>query len=192
MSDCPNFSSFRCGVRYELTVPAGIRIDGHSSGGGITVLNTSGLVTVSSSGGGISTADTTGELVLNSSGGGITVERSSGRVTVDSSGGGIDLVDSRSDHVNASSSGGGVTLSFAEPPGVVNASSSGGGVRVDPASHQRGLRGGRRLQWRRYRGRRRGRHPVRADDQGPLLWRRRLTDTNLPNPDDTGVAQGNP
>lgn len=130
VSDCPNFSSFNCSVNYVLTVPAGIRVTGDSSGGGIEVRKTSGLVTVSSSGGGIYATDTTGELVLDSSGGGITVERSSGRVTADSSGGGIAVLESRSDHVNANSSGGGVTLAFAEPPAIVNASSSGGGVTV--------------------------------------------------------------
>lgn len=129
-TDCPNFAALRCGVRYELTVPAGIRINGESSGGGIEVAGTSGLVTVASSGGGITATDTAGELVLRSSGGGITVERSSGRLTLDSSGGGISVLDTQTDYVNASSSGGGVTLSFAEPPGFVNASSSGGGVRV--------------------------------------------------------------
>lgn len=130
VSRCPTFSGFHCGVHYALTVPAGVRVNGGSSGGGIDLFGLSGDVNVSSSGGGIDASGTTGALTLDSSGGGIDVTGSSGPLDLSSSGGGVQVNASRSATVRADSSGGGVTLQFDAPPTNVDARSSGGGVRV--------------------------------------------------------------
>lgn len=129
-SRCGSWVSFRCGVHYELTVPAGVRITGSSSGGGLDLRSLAGDVDVSASGGGIDATDTTGPLTLDSSGGGIDITGATGPLTLDSSGGGIDIVESASGSVVATASGGGVSVDLTRSPTVVDLDSSGGGVTL--------------------------------------------------------------
>lgn len=130
-ANCPVFSGFRCKVRYELTVPAGVRVTGHNSGGGIEIDGVNGTVDVSSSGGGIDLTRTGGAVKASSSGGGINASGASGSLDLDSSGGGIKVTDGRGDQVIARSSGGGVTVQMVVDPTNIDASSSGGGVTVN-------------------------------------------------------------
>jgi len=127
---CPGWVSIRCDVHYELTVPAGVRLTGSASGGGLELRALAGEVDVSASGGGIDATDATGPLVLTSSGGGIDVMRASGPLRLDSSGGGVSVVESSSRNVVANSSGGGVTVRLTRSPTSVDLDSSGGGVTL--------------------------------------------------------------
>ncbi len=147
-SRCPGWVSIRCDVHYELTVPAGVRVTGSasgggldlrslagdvdvsSSGGGIDATGTTGSLTLDSSGGGIEVTDATGPAALHSSGGGIDVTRASGALTLDSSGGGVTVIESTSAEVVAESSGGGVTVRLTRSPTSIDLDSSGGGVTL--------------------------------------------------------------
>lgn len=147
-SRCPGWVSIRCDVHYELTIPAGVRLTGSasgggldlrslagevdvsSSGGGIDATGTTGPLTLDSSGGGIEVTDATGPAALHSSGGGINVTRSSGALALDASGGGVTVTESTSSEVVADSSGGGVTVRLTRSPTSIDLDSSGGGVTL--------------------------------------------------------------
>jgi Putative adhesin len=129
-SRCMVLDSY-CSVDAVLTVPAGLSVDAHSSGGGITVGGLTGSVTLDSSGGGISVSALTGPVVLRSSGGDITADGVAGSLRMDSSGGGVHGTGLRGGQVDAHSSGGDVRLVFDAAPQRVSANSSGGGVRIE-------------------------------------------------------------
>jgi DUF4097 and DUF4098 domain-containing protein YvlB len=111
-ASCPPLVGVNCNVRYELRVPASVKVTGSSDGG---TIRTDGV---------------TGSVDVSSSGGSVTIVGSVGEVHASSSGGSVKVLDSRSKTVEADSSGGSVRLSFLDPPTNVDASSSGGGVSI--------------------------------------------------------------
>jgi hypothetical protein len=127
---CAPFIS-NCSVDAVLTVPAGLAVDAHSSGGDITASGLTGSVRLDSSGGGVTASGLTGSVVLHSSGGDITASGLAGKVQLDSSGGGVRATGLTGRQVDARSSGGDVELVFDAAPDRVGADSSGGGVRIE-------------------------------------------------------------
>src|SRR6266496_688716 len=135
---CAPFIS-NCSVDAVLTVPAGLAVDAHSSGGDITASGLAGKVQLDSSGGGVRATGLTGRQVdARSSGGDVELvfDAAPDRVGADSSGGGVRIelpsVDSGY-HVNADSSGGDTRTDVKTDPGsprLIEAHSSGGDVRI--------------------------------------------------------------
>lgn len=112
-TSCPAFNSLLCSADYTLEIPQGMSIDADLSGGGITI------------------EDVTGVLSLRSSGGDIDVTGATDAVTAASSGGAVRLRRSTSATVEVDSSGGGVTVSLTAVPASLRATSSGGGITVE-------------------------------------------------------------
>jgi len=120
--------------RVNITVPARVDLDLHTSGGPIEVSGQiQGNLHADTSGGHIKVTGATGKIDLNTSGGGISVERVVHQVHADTSGGPIHIgyVDAAAIDVDADTSGGGIDIGL-DPAGNydVSADTSGGGVNV--------------------------------------------------------------
>jgi Putative adhesin len=134
-ASCPWFIGVNCNVRYELNVPANVRVTGSNSGGDIHTQGVTGVRKVSSSGGDVMVTGSTDPISASSSGGDVSVLASrSADVKADSSGGDVtaEFVDIPTT-VDVSSSGGDVTIVLprGEVSYAVDASSSGGNTRID-------------------------------------------------------------
>ena len=140
-SNCPILLGTLCRVDYELRVPIGIDVSGHTDGGSMHFVRL-GAVDVSSGGGSIDLERTTGTIDVRTGGGeidgrGILSTRFHGR----SGGGSIDVrfaVAPR--QVDVSTGGGSVDVVVPDdaPPFDVDARTGGGSTRIeiptDPAS----------------------------------------------------------
>lgn len=96
-------------TRYELTVPAGTRVDANSVSGEITVRGTGGEVEAHSVSGGIIVEDAIGIVEAESVSGDIDLRRVSGRITVGTVSGEIDADEATGD-LEANTVSGGVAV----------------------------------------------------------------------------------
>jgi hypothetical protein len=110
-SNCPIFLNSLCRVDYDLRVPKGTDVVGHTSGGHMNL-------------------DDLGRIDVSSGGGGIDIERATGSVVAHTGGGAIDGRDLRSTSFEGHSGGGHVDVRFILSPQDVDVSTGGGRVRV--------------------------------------------------------------
>jgi hypothetical protein len=127
--------SNRVHVSAALTVPADVRLDLETSGGGITARgDRQAALRAATSGGGIDVDGGAGDLDLDTSGGGITVQRALSALSADTSGGGITVgyVGAAARRITLDTSGGGIQVGVDPAASLaISASTSGGGVRIE-------------------------------------------------------------
>jgi hypothetical protein len=110
-SSCPIFLNTLCSVDYDLRVPIGTDVVGHTSGGHMNL-------------------DDLGRIDVSSGGGGIDIERAAGPVSAHTGGGAIDGRGLRSARFEGRSGGGSIDVRFAVAPDAVDVHTGGGHVRV--------------------------------------------------------------
>jgi hypothetical protein len=110
-SNCPIFLGNLCEVDYDLRVPKGTDVVGHTSGGHMNL-------------------DDLGRIDVSSGGGGIDIERSRGPVSAHTGGGHIDGRGLRGVRFEGRSGGGSIDVRFDVAPIGVDVRTGGGHVRV--------------------------------------------------------------
>ncbi|MBV9951195.1 MAG: hypothetical protein JO291_04550 [Acidimicrobiia bacterium] len=110
-SNCPIFLGNLCEVDYELRVPKGTDVVGHTAGGHMNL-------------------DDLGTIDVSSGGGGIDIERAGGPVRARTGGGHIDGRGLRSVRFEGRSGGGSIDVHFDVAPTDVDVRTGGGHVRV--------------------------------------------------------------
>lgn len=117
-----------CGVRFDLSLPAGLTYDLKTSNGEIVVGGRVQALTAQTSNGTVQVNDSgQADLTLSSSNAGIAVDKASGRVQVSTSNGKVSLTNVQGD-VSASTSNN--LLEVANVRGQVRLETSNGGIRV--------------------------------------------------------------
>lgn len=129
-ADCPAFTFGRCDVRYEIVVPADMRVEIDASSGAVQVDGVTGGTQVEASSGTITAKDLGGEVDLESSSGDVHVTGASGDLEVKASSGEVTADRLRSSRVTVESSSGDVDLGFAAAPDRVDLEASSGDVTV--------------------------------------------------------------
>lgn len=129
-SSCPFNPGRSCSGRLRLLVPAGLRVQGDTGDGHLTLRDLTGPVTVSTSDGGVEASGLTGAVTVTTRDGGIDVSGVRGRLAVTTRDGSVNATALRSADVTAKSGDGGVRLAFAVPPTSVRAESGDGSVDI--------------------------------------------------------------
>ncbi len=104
------------------------RLDGRTSGGNITMINSESHGEISTKGGNISVRDSRGDISLKTAGGNVDIHHFSGKIYTSTFGGNIRASEVSGDF-KTSTSGGNITLSAMK--GNIGASTSGGRVRAE-------------------------------------------------------------
>lgn len=110
--ECPFLIGWRCRANFDVTVPAGVNVDGSTSNGSISVTAIEGPISVTTSNGPITIDGTPSTIFARTSNGPITATGLSG------------------ENVEVSTSNGRIVLEFDQPPASLRATTSNGAIEV--------------------------------------------------------------
>jgi DUF4097 and DUF4098 domain-containing protein YvlB len=126
-SDFSNKKNFNINIEFKISVPENYNVDVLTGGGGISIANLTGDVSLNTSGGGIKLSKIIGNVTASTSGGNLKYDNIVGSINSSTSGGNVKILNFLG-NVNVSTSGGNMELEGTN--GSVDASTSGGNIKL--------------------------------------------------------------
>lgn len=135
-SDFSRKKNFNLNTEFKIYVPVRYSVDVVTGGGGISVINLTGNVSLNTSGGGIKLSKIVGDVNATTSGGNLKYDNVLGNINSSTSGGNVKIIYFNG-NVNVSTSGGNMELEGMD--GTVDASTSGGNIKLTYAGKNMGI-----------------------------------------------------